>query len=53
MFELGIGTNNKELLSHMQSEFKPGSSLRAWQEYFPNANIYGADIDSDIIFSTN
>ena len=23
-----------------------GSSLRAWRDYFPNATIYGADIDS-------
>jgi hypothetical protein len=30
---------------------KPGASLRAWREYFPQAQIYGADIDRDILFA--
>lgn len=30
---------------------KPGASLRALRDYCPNANIYGADIDSRILFS--
>jgi hypothetical protein len=29
---------------------KPGASLRVWRDYFPNATIYGADIDRDILF---
>ena len=29
---------------------KPGASLRVWKEYFPNAKIFGADIDRDILF---
>jgi hypothetical protein len=28
----------------------PGASLRAWQELFPHALIYGADIDRRILF---
>ena len=28
---------------------KPGASLRAWRDYFKNAQIYGADIDRDIL----
>jgi hypothetical protein len=28
----------------------PGASLRAWRDYFPNAEIYGADIDREILF---
>ena len=28
----------------------PGASLRAWRQYFPNAAIFGADIDRDILF---
>lgn len=28
----------------------PGASLRVWRDYFFNANIYGADIDKDILF---
>jgi hypothetical protein len=26
-------------------EYRPGNSLRAWKEFFPNAEIYGCDID--------
>ena len=29
---------------------KPGASLRVWRDYFPLAQIYGADIDRDILF---
>ena len=32
---------------------KPGASLRVWRDYFPGANIFGADIDQDILFSEN
>jgi hypothetical protein len=28
----------------------PGASLRAWRELFPNAVVYGADIDRGILF---
>jgi 23S rRNA U2552 (ribose-2'-O)-methylase RlmE/FtsJ len=28
----------------------PGASLRVWRDYFPLANIYGADIDKGILF---
>jgi hypothetical protein len=29
---------------------KPGASLRVWRDFFPNAMVYGADIDKDILF---
>lgn len=29
-----------------------GASLRMWSEYFPNAMIYGADIDETVLFGT-
>jgi hypothetical protein len=32
---------------------KPGASLKVWRDYFPNAIIYGADIDKDILFETD
>lgn len=51
VFECGLGTNNPNLLSSMGLNGKPGASLRVWRDYFPNAVIYGADIDRDILFS--
>tara|TARA_B100001121_G_scaffold225071_1_gene198277 strand:+ start:896 stop:1693 length:798 start_codon:yes stop_codon:yes gene_type:complete len=53
IFECGIGTNNNILESNMTLNGKPGASLRVWKEFFPNAEIYGADIDKNILFSEN
>jgi hypothetical protein len=50
VFECGLGTNNPALPSNMGISGKPGASLRVWRDYFPNARIYGADIDQDILF---
>lgn len=50
VLEVGIGTNNEDVQSNMTSNGCPGASLRAWRDYFPNANIYGADIDKRILF---
>lgn len=53
LFECGIGTNNPGITSSMGEAGKPGASLRLWRDYFPNAEIVGADIDKDILFSEN
>jgi hypothetical protein len=50
VFECGLGTNNPDLPSNMGVNGKPGASLRVWKDYFPNATIYGADIDKDVLF---
>ena len=50
VFECGLGTNNPNLPSSMGVNGKPGASLRVWRDYFPNAMVYGADIDCDILF---
>lgn len=50
IFEIGLGTNNKDVVSTMGRHGKPGASLRAFREYCQNANIYGADIDKRILF---
>jgi hypothetical protein len=52
IFELGLGTNNTNLPSNMGKDGKPGASLYGWAEFFPNSSIFGADIDTDILFNT-
>jgi len=47
--EIGLGTNNTNMASNMGADGTPLASLRAWKNYFINANIYGADIDKDIL----
>jgi SAM-dependent methyltransferase len=51
IFEIGLGTNNPHLLSTMGVNGKPGAAERAFRDWAPNANLYGADIDRDILFS--
>jgi hypothetical protein len=51
LFEVGIGSNFPDTPSNMGARGSPGASLRAWRDYFPNAQIVGADIDSRVLFS--
>jgi SAM-dependent methyltransferase len=53
IFELGLGTNNVNFPSNMGSDGRPGASLYGWQEFFPNSQIFGADIDRDILFAAD
>lgn len=53
VFELGLGTNNIAIPSNMGITGRPGASLYGWSEFFPNATIFGADIDTGILFATN
>jgi hypothetical protein len=50
ILEIGLGSNNSKIPSFMSLEHKPGSSLRAFKNFFPKAEIFGADIDKDILF---
>ena len=50
VFELGLGTTNLHLPSNMGANGTSGASLKGWREYFTKANIFGADIDSEILF---
>jgi len=43
--EIGIG--------NMAPYFVTGASLYMWKDYFPNAMIYGADIERDLLFVDN
>ena len=50
VLEIGMGTNNPHLISTMGVNGKPGASLRAFRDALPFADIYGADIDKNILF---
>jgi hypothetical protein len=52
VLEIGLGTNNTDVLSSMGRWGRPGASLYSWEKYLPNANIYGADIDRRILFNS-
>lgn len=51
ILEIGIGTSNKKIASNMGKFGKPGASLRAFSQYFPKSEIFGADIDKNILFN--
>lgn len=50
VFECGLGTNNPEIPSSMGVDGQPGASLRVWKDYFPNALVWGGDIDRESLF---
>lgn len=51
VFECGLGTNYENVPSSMGVNAIPGASLRVWRDYFPNATVYGADVDSRVLFT--
>ena len=56
LLEIGIGTlnpthSNMLFWKEKHPEYKPGASLRAFKDYFPNGVIYGIDIQSDCLIS--
>lgn len=50
IFECGIGSNDINIPFNMSKNGIPGASLRVWRDYFPNSEIYGADIDLNVLF---
>ncbi len=50
LLEIGLGTNNPRLISNMGKRGRPGGSLRAFRDFLPEARVYGADIDRQILF---
>ena len=51
LMEIGLGTNNINVMSNMSEFGKPGASLRAFRDYLPESKIIGLDIDKTILFS--
>ena len=50
ILEIGIGTNFVDVPSNMGRNGRPGASLRAFCEVFPNSHMFGADLDRRILF---
>ena len=53
VFECGLGTNNPNFKANMTENGIPGASHRVWRDYFFNAQIYGGDIDKEVLFEEN
>ncbi|MEK7660495.1 MAG: hypothetical protein AAB680_00460 [Pseudomonadota bacterium] len=51
VFEVGLGTNNTDVVSTMGTAGKPGASLRAFRDWCPNAQVFGADVDKRVLFT--
>ncbi len=54
LLEIGVGTiadhtspSTFRGILQYYPDYKPGGSLRAWRDYFPNADIFGVDIAED------
>lgn len=46
--EIGIGSS--EYMHYTPEQYQTGASLRMWRDFFPNAQIYGADIQRSMLF---
>lgn len=47
VLEIGIGT--VPTMTHVPG-YKPGASLRMWEEYFPNAEVFAIDVEPTVLF---
>jgi hypothetical protein len=50
IFEVGLGTTDPSIVSHMGVKGRPGASLRAFRDFCPHALVFGADVDRQILF---
>lgn len=50
ILEVGIGTNYENVVSNMGAQGRPGASLRAFRDFLPETAIFGADVDSRVLF---
>ena len=54
LLEIGVGTmlpGNSSMKGYMPDSYKPGASLRAWRDFFPNGEMHGMDVQPDCMFS--
>lgn len=48
VFEFGVGHPKAD--SYIRIGYETGASLKMWRDFFPNAQIYGADISEKCLF---
>lgn len=53
ILEVGIGVNDPNAPSGMEEGHRPGASLVGWANYFPGAEVHGADIDRRVLVDTD
>jgi SAM-dependent methyltransferase len=51
LLEIGLGTNNTDVVATMGAQGRPGASLRAFRDHLPGAHIFGADVDERVLFT--
>jgi hypothetical protein len=50
LLEIGIGSGDPDIPSNMGESAKPGASLRAFRDWGQSFEIFGADIDRNVLF---
>ena len=50
IFECGVGMESREPGGRPGTYATTGASLRVWRDFFPHAEIWGADIDAEALF---
>lgn len=53
LLEIGIGINDPAAESGMSVDHRPGASLAGWCNYFPGAEVHGADVDRRCLVDTD
>jgi SAM-dependent methyltransferase len=51
LLEIGLGSSDPTVVSNMGRSARPGASLRAFRDFLPRAEIFGADIDPKALFT--
>ena len=51
LLEIGVGTMvlgaHSSMKGYMDDSYRPGASLRAWRDFFPNGEVHGMDVQPD------